>query len=27
MHIAHGVLKSQTPYDPSKVCGHGASPT
>ena len=27
VHIAYGVLKHQTPYDPSKVCGRLASAT
>jgi transposase len=27
VHIAYGVLKHQTPYDPAKVCGHLASST
>lgn len=26
MHIAYGVLKHQTPYDPAKVCGRLAAP-
>jgi hypothetical protein len=27
VHIAYGVLKHQTPYDPSKVCGRLAPST